>query len=128
MQRVSIILFGTAWLFATPALSADLAGTVEVSGKPAENAVVWRELAAPPAFVQSAKVLKFLDYDTAPPRARFGRRLTLGTRVRWPGPVTVQVNYLRQRGDLPYIKKHSVDFSATYSLRFDHQFTRPAGR
>jgi len=67
---------------------------------------------------------EFLDYDTAPPRARFGQRLTLGSRVRWPGPVTLQVNYLRQHGDLPYIKKHSVDFSATYSLRFDHQFTR----
>ncbi len=71
---------------------------------------------------------EFLDYDAAPPRARSARRLTIGTRVRWPGPVTLQVNYLRQHGDLPYIKKHSVDFSATYSLRFDHQFTRSLDR
>ena len=67
---------------------------------------------------------EFLDYDTAPPRARFGRRLTLGTRVRWPGPVTLQLNYLRQHGDLPYIKKETIDFTATYSVRFDHRFTR----
>jgi len=67
---------------------------------------------------------EFLDYDAAPPRARSARRLTLGTRVRWPGPVTLQLNYLRQHGDLPYIKKHSLDFSATYSLRLDHQFSR----
>lgn len=57
MQRANIILFGTAWLMAVPALGADLAGTVEVSGKRTENAVVWLELAAPPAFVQTAKVV-----------------------------------------------------------------------
>lgn len=60
-----------------------------------------------------------LDYTAAPPRARAAKRLTLGTRVRLPGPLTLQLNYLRQRGDLPYIKKHSLDFSATYSLRVD---------
>ncbi len=65
-----------------------------------------------------------LDYTAPFPRARAASRLTVGTRVRWPGPVTLQLNYLRQRGDLPHIKKHSVDVSATYSLRFDHQFTR----
>jgi hypothetical protein len=31
----------------------------------------------------------------------------------------VQLNYLRQRGDLPRIKSHSIDFSATYSFRMD---------
>jgi hypothetical protein len=71
---------------------------------------------------------EFLDYDTAPPRARFGRRVTLGTRVRWPGPMTLQLNYLHQHGDLPYIKKYSLDFSATYSLRLDHQFARSRDR
>ena len=61
-----------------------------------------------------------LDYDSPDPsRARASQRLTLGTRVRWPGPLTLQLNYLRQRGDLPHIKKHSLDFSATYSIRFD---------
>jgi hypothetical protein len=62
---------------------------------------------------------EFLDYDAEPPRARYARRFTVGTRVRWPGPVTLQVNYLGQHGDLPYIRKHSVDFTATYSLRID---------
>ena len=39
---------------------------------------------------------EYLDYEAAPPRARRAKRLTLGTRVRWPGPVTLQLNYLRQ--------------------------------
>lgn len=58
-----------------------------------------------------------LSYTAPFPRARAARRLTLGTRVRWPQPVTLQVNYLRQRGDLPRIKNHSLDFSITYSVR-----------
>jgi hypothetical protein len=61
-----------------------------------------------------------LDYTASAPRARAAQRLTLGTRVRWPGPVTLQLNYLRQRGDLPHIKTHSLDFSATYSFRMDY--------
>jgi hypothetical protein len=61
-----------------------------------------------------------LDYTAPAPRDRFAKRLTVGSRVRLPGPITVQLNYLRQRGDLPHIKTHSVDFSATYSLRLDH--------
>jgi hypothetical protein len=60
-----------------------------------------------------------LDYTAPEPRDRFAKRLTLGSRVRLPGPITVQLNYLRQRGDLPHIKSHSIDFCATYSLRFD---------
>jgi len=67
---------------------------------------------------------ELLDYDAAPPRARSARRLTLGTRVRLPGPVTLQLNYLRQRGDLPRIKSHSIDFAATYSFRVDQLFVR----
>ena len=62
---------------------------------------------------------EWLDYDASAPRAREAKRLTLGTRVRLPGPVTVQLNYLRQRGDLPRIKTRSIDFSATYSFRLD---------
>ena len=60
--------------------------------------------------------------STTPRRRRApaqAKRLTLGTRVRLPGPVTLQLNYLRQHGDLPHIKTHSIDFSATYSLRLD---------
>jgi hypothetical protein len=62
---------------------------------------------------------EWLDYSAAPPRARTAKRVTLGARMRLPGPVTVQLNYLRQRGDLPRIKSHSIDLSATYSLRLD---------
>lgn len=62
-----------------------------------------------------------LDYTAPSPRDRSARRLTVGARVRWPGPVTVQLNYLRQRGDLPHIKKHSLDVSATYSIRMDRR-------
>ena len=61
-----------------------------------------------------------LDYDASPPFARFAQRATIGGRIRLPGPITIQVNYLRQRGDLPHIKKQSIDFSATYSIRVDH--------
>jgi hypothetical protein len=60
-----------------------------------------------------------MDYTAPAPRDRRAKRLTLGTRVRLPGPVTIQLNYLRQRGDLPRIKSHSIDFSATYSFRVD---------
>ena len=41
---------------------------------------------------------EYLDYDASPPRARMAKRLTLATRVRLPGPLTLQVNYLRQKG------------------------------
>ena len=60
-----------------------------------------------------------MDYTAPAPRDRRARRLTLGTRAQLPGPLTVQVNYLRQRGDLPRIKSQSIDFSATYSFRMD---------
>ena len=60
-----------------------------------------------------------MDYTAPKPRDRRAKRLTLGTRVRLPGPVTLQLNYLRQHGDLPRLKSHSIDFSATYSVRVD---------
>ena len=62
---------------------------------------------------------EWTDYTAPAPRDRRSKRLTLGTRVRLPGPLTLQLNYLRQQGDLPRIKSHSIDFSATYSLRVD---------
>lgn len=62
---------------------------------------------------------EWTDYTAPAPRDRRSKRLTLGTRVRMPGPVTLQLNYLRQRGDLPRIKGQSMDFSATYSFRVD---------
>jgi hypothetical protein len=63
---------------------------------------------------------EWLDYTAPSPRAREARRLTIGTRARLPGPVTVQINYLRQHGDLPHLKGHTIDLSATYSLRLNH--------
>jgi plastocyanin len=57
MGRLSIILFGWAWLLATPVLGAELTGTARAAGKPAEHSVVWLELEAPPPFVQTSKVV-----------------------------------------------------------------------
>ena len=62
---------------------------------------------------------EYLDYDRAGAARAHGEASTLGTRVRLPGPLTLQLNYLRQKGDLPHIKSHSIDFSATYSFRID---------
>ncbi len=59
-----------------------------------------------------------LDYTAPSPRARSAGRLTLGTRVRLPGPVTAQVNLMHQHGDMPHIHVNSVDFSVTYSVRY----------
>ena len=58
-----------------------------------------------------------LDYIASAPFARAASRFTLGTRVRLPGRVTAQVNYLRQNGDMPRIYDSSLDVSITYSLR-----------
>jgi hypothetical protein len=59
-----------------------------------------------------------LDYTAPSPRARSASRFTMGTRVRLPGYVTAQVNYMHQRGDLPRIHNNSVDFTVTYSIRY----------
>jgi len=80
MQRLSTILFGM-WLISTPALGADLAGTAEVSGKPAENAVVWLELDAPPTFVQTAKVVLDQRNLSFTPRVMVVR---VGTTIDFP--------------------------------------------
>jgi len=59
-----------------------------------------------------------LDYNADPIRARSARRFTMGTKVVVPGPVTLQLNYMRQDGDLPRIYDSSLDFSVTYSIRY----------
>ena len=56
MQRLTIIL-GVTWLLTIPALAADLTEPSRSSGKPAEHAVVWLEVALPPAFMQTSKVV-----------------------------------------------------------------------
>jgi plastocyanin len=57
MDRLSIILMGTAWLMTSPVSAADLSGSVQVAGKPADNVVVWLEIATPPPFAQTSKVV-----------------------------------------------------------------------
>jgi hypothetical protein len=59
-----------------------------------------------------------MAYTAPAPRARSEHRITMGTRVRLPGYVTAQLNYMHQHGDLPRISDNSVDFSLTYSLRY----------
>jgi hypothetical protein len=59
-----------------------------------------------------------LDYTARAPFARAASRFTIGTRVRLPGRLTAQVNFMHQNGDMPRIYDSSVDFSVTYSLRY----------
>ena len=56
MQHLAVIL-GVMWLATIPALAADLTGTVHVSGKAAQYAVVWLEVAQPRPFNQASKVV-----------------------------------------------------------------------
>ena len=58
-----------------------------------------------------------LDYIASAPFARAASRVTLGTRVRLPGRITTQVNFVQQHGDMPRIYDSSLDVSITYSLR-----------
>jgi hypothetical protein len=57
-------------------------------------------------------------YTASAPFARSERRVTLGTRVRLPGYITAQLNYMRQHGNLPKIYDSSLDFTLTYSFRY----------
>lgn len=62
MQRFAIIIvaigtIGLTCLTPGAALAADLTGTVQSSGKPAGQAVVWLEVERPFAFVQTTKVV-----------------------------------------------------------------------
>lgn len=68
-------------------------------------------------FTAVARV-ESLVYTAAAPFARSEHRVTLGTRVRLPGYVTAQLNYMHQHGDFPRIYDNSVDFALTYSLRY----------
>ena len=56
MQRLAVMI-GVTWLATVPALAADLTGTVHVSGKAAQYAVVWLEVAQPKPFAQTSKVV-----------------------------------------------------------------------
>ncbi|HEV3215526.1 MAG TPA: hypothetical protein VGZ27_07370 [Vicinamibacterales bacterium] len=59
-----------------------------------------------------------LDYTAPAPFAASTRRFTMGTRVRLPGYVTAQINYMHQHGDLPQTHDSSLDFTLTYSIRY----------
>ena len=56
MQHLAII-FGFIGLATVPLAAADLTGTVQVSGKAAQHAVVWLEVAQPKPYSQTAKVV-----------------------------------------------------------------------
>ena len=45
------------WLAVAPAYAADLAGTVQVAGKPAQNAVVWLEVPNAPPPPQTSRIV-----------------------------------------------------------------------
>jgi hypothetical protein len=68
-------------------------------------------------FTAAARV-ESTEYEAAAPFARSAHRFTLGTRVRLPGYMTMQVNYMQQHGDLPRVYDRSVDLTATMSLRY----------
>lgn len=59
-----------------------------------------------------------LNYTAPAPRAVSARRFTMGTRVRLPGYVTAQINYMHQNSDLPHVHDGSLDFTLTYSVRY----------
>ena len=57
---------GVLWLVAAPVFGAELAGTVEVSGRPAQNAVVWLEATGAPAAHEQKVVLDQRNLAFAP--------------------------------------------------------------
>jgi hypothetical protein len=63
--------------------------------------------------------IESMNYLARPPRARQADRFLTGARVRLPGPVTIQLNYVNQRGDLERAKDHSLDLGVTYSFRYN---------
>jgi plastocyanin len=64
-----------------PVAGADLTGTVQVSGKPTENAVVWLEVAHPPAAAQAGRVVLDQRNLTFSPHVLVVR---VGTTVDFP--------------------------------------------
>ena len=57
MRCPELALAGMVWLVADPAFGAELTGNAQISGKPAEHAVVWLEVDSAPPFVQTSKVV-----------------------------------------------------------------------
>jgi len=58
MRRLRILTVISAMcLGASPAVAADVSGTVQAAGKPVSQAVLWLELSHPPVFTQATKVV-----------------------------------------------------------------------
>jgi plastocyanin len=56
-MRCPGLLAAIVWFAAAPVLGADLSGTVEVSGRPAQVAVVWLDAANAPSESQTSRVV-----------------------------------------------------------------------
>ena len=76
-----LLLLLLSWLLPAPAPGADLAGTVEMAGKPVEHAVVWLEVPDAPPFTQRSKVVLDQRNLTFAPQVLVVR---VGTTVDFP--------------------------------------------
>ena len=68
------------WLAAAPVLGAELAGTVQVAGRPAQHAVVWLEASGAPAAPQQKVVLDQRNLAFSP----HVLAVRVGTTVEFP--------------------------------------------
>ena len=80
MHRLALIT-GLVCAISGSAFGAELAGTARVGGKPVADMVVWLEVAEPPPFVQSSKVVLDQRNVTFIPRVVVVR---VGTTVEFP--------------------------------------------
>ena len=78
------------------------------------DAIVHRPGMGP---VTAVARLERLDYEVRPPFDLHTRRQTIGARVRLVDGLSVQLNGLRQTGQLAEHKPRALDFGVTYSLR-----------
>jgi plastocyanin len=56
-MRLVRLLPVVLWLAASPAMAAELTGTVEVAGKPAQHAVIWLDAPNAPPPVQTSRIV-----------------------------------------------------------------------
>ena len=79
-MRCLALIPGVLWLVAAPVFGAELPGTVEVSGRPAQNAVVWLEASGPSAAPQQKVVLDQRNLAFTP----HVMAVRVGTTVEFP--------------------------------------------
>ena len=65
-MRCFALFVGVLWMVSGAAFAAELTGTVQVAGRPAEHAVVWLESADAPAAAQEKVVLDQRNLAFAP--------------------------------------------------------------